>query len=151
LESLDDLVQDELGQIQTFRGAAITRELRSKRPRQNVVCFAFVIPSGGREPNAHPLGKNALQVHSLRHDVARSARRVNKRSHQELGGGVIGDEDLGVLAVGQTPRRRSDRLDGVDVDANVTVCGVPAVVGVGVELHSHGLEGVVGGGAVEKT
>jgi len=62
----------------------------------------FIQPCGGREPNAHPLGKNALQVHSLRDDVAHSVRRVKQRSHQELGGGVIGDEDLSVLAVGQT-------------------------------------------------
>jgi len=117
------------------------------------VCFNGTIkqPCGGREPNAHPLGNNALQVHSLGDDVAGSPRRVNQRSHQELRGGVIGDQNLRVLPVGQTPRRRSDRLDGVHVDANVTGFGVPLRVGVGVELHGHSLGGVVVGGVVEKT
>ena len=152
--SLDELVEDELGEIQATGGDAIAIwELGSKRPRENVVGFGWTCkqPCGGREPNDDRLRKNALQVHSLRHDVAGSPGRVNQRSHQELRGGVVGDQNLRVLPVRQTPRRPSDRLDGVHVDADVTGFRVPLRVRVGVELHSHGLGGAVVGGVVEKT
>ena len=148
--SLEDFVEDQVGEIQTFRCGAIG-ELGSKRPREDVVRFnvPFINPSGGREPNAHPLGKNALQVHCVRDDEACFLRRVNQRSHQELRGGLIGDQNLRVFSVHKIPRRRFDRVDGVHVDANMTLSGVPVLVVEGVELHSHSMEIAVA--AVEKT
>ena len=138
--SLEDLVEGEVGEIQSFRCGAIG-ELGSKRPREDVVRFnvPFSNPSGGSEPNDHPLGKNALQVHCVRDDEACFQRRVNQRSHQELRGGVIGDQNLRVFSFDKIPRRRFDRLDGVHVDANMTRFGVPVNVVEGVELHSHSM------------